>query len=442
MTCSKLIVNHLLLLLIALVLHAICSDALVVNRLGVRALAGRRDSLHLFAAKLEIRENDNSLRSGNSEGNEKRDAKNIINKALSRTLLLATSFVSNIMPMGGIPRGASNSASSSMVRTTIGAATASATLVAMPEASFAGVLKPFNRNKTPLQKLATTPLFYVCNSGGSPYLQEDVQAGKAEQRIVVYFMSSEDANEYLNEIAQGSPQNINEFRLMATSMEKVVAKIQSRKQSRKLGRYPIGNVYRIQPSKRQSETAEGLLGKTGSSAKTAPVNGISIPMFFVDGLIIKRPNGELVTPYYFAYEDLLDDWSRVEVYGQKSSKQASAVVAADADALNAKKPLVKVKDFRDVMCLSQGITDDRVSSLLDRSGAKPSPAETASEKEAVAAATSKGQMSSKQIAAALKNPGIVPPKREIDMIGAFYRNKAGLKNEFQQARIMPPPRER
>ena len=40
--------------------------------------------------------------------------------------------------------------------------------------------------------------------GGNPYLQEDLQAGKSDQRIVVYFMSSEDANEYLNEIAQGT----------------------------------------------------------------------------------------------------------------------------------------------------------------------------------------------------------------------------------------------
>ena len=38
-----------------------------------------------------------------------------------------------------------------------------------------------------------------------------VQTGNPNQRIVVYFMSSEDANDYLNEMAQGSPQNINEF---------------------------------------------------------------------------------------------------------------------------------------------------------------------------------------------------------------------------------------
>ena len=32
-------------------------------------------------------------------------------------------------------------------------------------------------------KLSTTPVFYVCNSGGHPYLQEDLQSGDANQRI-------------------------------------------------------------------------------------------------------------------------------------------------------------------------------------------------------------------------------------------------------------------
>ena len=137
---------------------------------------------------------------------------------------------------------------------------------------------------------------------GSPYLQEDLQAGKPDQRIVVYFMSSEDANDYLNEMAQGSPQNINEFRVTATSMEKIVKKIQSRKQSRKLGRFPMSNIYRIQPSSRQSENAERIIsgGKTTKAQVT-----ISIPVFTVRGMVMKRPNGDVVTPYYFAYEDLL-----------------------------------------------------------------------------------------------------------------------------------------
>lgn len=47
-------------------------------------------------------------------------------------------------------------------------------------------------------------IYLLIQIGGNPYLQEDLQAGKSDQRIVVYFMSSEDANEYLNEIAQGT----------------------------------------------------------------------------------------------------------------------------------------------------------------------------------------------------------------------------------------------
>ena len=82
---------------------------------------------------------------------------------------------------------------------------------------------PFKKysNLAATQKLGTTPVFFLSNSGGNPYLQEDVQAGKPDQRIVTYFMSSEDASEYLNEIAQGNPANVNEFRIMTSTMEKV-----------------------------------------------------------------------------------------------------------------------------------------------------------------------------------------------------------------------------
>lgn len=95
-----------------------------------------------------------------------------------------------------------------------------AAITAAPRRVSAVVAKKY-KNLSPTQKLATTPLFFVCNSGGNPYLQDDIQAGKPEQRVIVYFMSSEDANEYLNEMAQGNPQNINEFRVMTISMEKV-----------------------------------------------------------------------------------------------------------------------------------------------------------------------------------------------------------------------------
>ena len=34
-------------------------------------------------------------------------------------------------------------------------------------------------------------------------------------------------------------------------------------------------------------------------------------MFSAKGLAIKRSNGEVVTPFYFAYEDLREDWSKL-----------------------------------------------------------------------------------------------------------------------------------
>ncbi len=42
--------------------------------------------------------------------------------------------------------------------------------------------------------------------------------------------------DYLTVMSQGNPQNLNEFRIQTTSLEKVMLKIWSKKQSRKLGR--------------------------------------------------------------------------------------------------------------------------------------------------------------------------------------------------------------
>jgi hypothetical protein len=74
-----------------------------------------------------------------------------------------------------------------------------AAITAAPKRAHASALKKY-KQLSPSQKLATTPLFFVCNSGGQPYLQDDIQAGKPDQRVIVYFMSSEDANDYLNEV--------------------------------------------------------------------------------------------------------------------------------------------------------------------------------------------------------------------------------------------------
>ena len=252
-----------------------------------------------------------------------------------------------------------------------------------------------------------------------------MQSGNIGQKIVVYFMSSEDASEYLNEMAQGNPQNVNEFRIMTTSLEKVLNKIQSKKQSRKLGRYSMNTSYRIQPSTRQCETADRLLGrgktkkenkKSSSNIKTPiekepefeHLKDISIPMFTAKGLVLERSSGELITPYYFAYEDLREDWIRMTKESAGKSKLPES-------------PSVIVKEFADVMCLSEGMVNPRATTASKRSDASSpsSPTRTKGDRPKV--------VESIEI---LSNPGFIPPKREIDMIRRFYRNKSGYKDEY------------
>ena len=133
---------------------------------------------------------------------------------------IANSFFSYVRKIIAATVVIASSLSSAGMRRVAFANSVVAAITAAPRRVQAVVTKKY-RQLSPTQKLATTPLFFVSNSGGNPYLQDDIQAGKPEQRVIVYFMSSEDANDYLNEMAQGNPQNINEFRLMTTSMEKV-----------------------------------------------------------------------------------------------------------------------------------------------------------------------------------------------------------------------------
>jgi len=355
-----------------------------------------------------------------------------VRKALSTSLLILSSIIT--MPSSSLISGAilRHSISASTTTTTSKSAFLSkfaslaAILSGAPQAAHASALKRSNQNLTPYQKLATTPLFFVTNTQGLPYLQQDMQAGKPEQAIIVYFMSSEDADDYLNELAQGNHQNINEFRMMTTSMEKVMKKIQLRKQSRKLGRFPIANIIRIQPSSRQCENAEIVVGKSNSQV----LQGLSIPMFTARGMLMERSSGELVAPYYFAYEDLLDDWAKIEITSEGKGKKVAAT------------PKVEVKDFVDVMCLSQGISTESLKQIaMKKSGGGDSGEREVKGKEEKGAADIDVEgFSKEQIAKALKNPAVIPPRREIDMVRSFYRNKAGIKNEFQTARIMGPSR--
>jgi Tic22-like family len=302
-----------------------------------------------------------------------------LRKVISATLIVASSLASPITNCKAITKPLYASAA------VVGG------VIAAPLAATAGVFRKYTK-LSPTQRLATTPLFYLTNSNGQPFLQEDVQTGNPEQRIIVYFMSSEDAYDYLDEMAQASGSGAGEFRVMATSMEKVVNKIQAKKQSRKLGRYPVGNIYRIQPSIRQCEHAEKALGQSKK------VSSLSIPMFSAKGLAIKRSTGEVVTPFYFSYEDLKEDWSKLSAQGQG-------------------KLVVSVHDFTEVMLLSKGVSRASVG------GESTITTTTASE-------------GANGIPAAALSPAIVPPRREIEMLRRYYRNEAGVKNEHGQARIV------
>jgi len=240
---------------------------------------------------------------------------------------------------------------------------------------------------SPTQKLATTPLFYVCNSRGGSFLQEDHQSGCLDQRIVTYFMSSDDATVYLSEMAQMYGGNPKEFKIMTTSLEKVMSQIKEKKQSRKYGIHPIDVLHRIQPSSKQCEHADGILSKDADTQVS-----LTIPMFSAEGLMIRRANGEVVSPYYFALEDLNEDWEKT------------------MGANRPKEPNVMVTDFAEVLTLSNGMSRELAGAALPAS----------------------------KLIDALKNVGVVPPRREIEMIRNFYRNKSFLKDEYSRAKFRQP----
>lgn len=50
-------------------------------------------------------------------------------------------------------------------------------------------------------------------------------------------------------------------------------------------------------------------------------------MFSVDGLVVRRANGEVVKPYYFALEDLEEDWQKLHSYPPSSSSSMSSSTA-------------------------------------------------------------------------------------------------------------------
>jgi hypothetical protein len=86
----------------------------------------------------------------------------------------------------------------------------------------------------------------------------------------------------------------------------------------------------------------------------------------------------MVTPYYFAYEDLLEDWQKVVDQADETSEKLPS------------KPSIVVKDFVEVMCLSQGLNAESLA--MDPSLVNVSDGEGVN---------------------VLKQPAVIPPRREI-----------------------------
>jgi hypothetical protein len=100
----------------------------------------------------------------------------------------------------------------------------------------------------PYDRLATVPVYYLSSPQGYGYVQSDAQSGDPHQKVITYFMSSDDASNYLNEMVQASPHGVNEYRLYTSTLDTVLSRIYAKKQSRKFGRMPISNILRIQVS--------------------------------------------------------------------------------------------------------------------------------------------------------------------------------------------------
>jgi hypothetical protein len=77
---------------------------------------------------------------------------------------------------------------------------------------------------SPIQKLASVPLYFLCTPSGWPYQFNDPDDAHkpAEKRVkmIPYFMAYEDANHFLSNAVNGAARPY-QYRLMVTSMQQV-----------------------------------------------------------------------------------------------------------------------------------------------------------------------------------------------------------------------------
>lgn len=91
----------------------------------------------------------------------------------------------------------------------------------------------------------------------------------------------------------------------------------------------------FQPSSKQSSNAELVAGAGNREKGVQALQGVSIPMFTAPGMVIRRESGEVVTPYYFAYEDLKEDWVRIA----RSATSGTVSKEPKVEALSCLSPL-------------------------------------------------------------------------------------------------------
>jgi len=112
--------------------------------------------------------------------------------------------------------------------------------------------------------------------------------------------------------------------------------------------------------------------------------------------------------------------------GEKEKRAGGKASGAAAGGLPA-KPTVEVRDFVEVMMGAQGVTADALRARI--------AGDAAATETAAAAASTSATPQQQQQQQVLRSVGVVPPRREIEYLRRYYRNEAGIKNEFQQARI-------
>ena len=111
--------------------------------------------------------------------------------------------------------------------------------------------------------------------------------------------------------------------------------------------------------------------------------------------------------------------------GEKEKRAGGKATSGAAAGGLPAKPTVEVRDFVEVMMGAQGVTADALRARI---------AGDAASTETAAAATSATPQQQQQQQVP-RSVGVVPPRREIEYLRRYYRNEAGMKNEFQQARI-------